>query len=200
MRNVRWIVDQDSTGADYERKVECNDATITLTGSNCFCDCIEPGWFHDTYYNECRQCSPGCYDCNSNCSCNFCYSGWEYDSEGKCACTAEDHQINDLTGECEPVNNSIICEYDTYEISGVCEPCNTQCQSCSGPGANECLSCVEPLVKTAVGTGFKCECPTGTVWSSVNSNCYDPCHLCSANACSTTGCTACIDGAERVNG
>ena len=93
-------------------------------------------------------------ECRSNCSCNLCLDGWDFTSDGKCACTRADYEVDAVTGECVPITNSVICEYDTYENAGVCETCNAQCLSCSGPDANQCLSCAEGLEKTADGTGF----------------------------------------------
>ena len=83
MTYVRWIFEQTSTGGFSERKVECTDANADLDGTDCQCECLERGYFWDTYLNECRQCSPGCMDCDSNCSCNFCYDGWEFTSENR---------------------------------------------------------------------------------------------------------------------
>jgi hypothetical protein len=79
-----------------ERKVECNDVTTAdgIEGTDCMCECLEPGYYLDRYTNECRQCSPGCMDCKSNCSCNFCLAGWDYTADHKCACTKEDYEVD----------------------------------------------------------------------------------------------------------
>ena len=123
MTSVRWIFEQTSAGFS-ERKVKCTDDNMEFDGTECHCECTEQGYYWDYYLSECRQCSPGCMDCSSNCACDFCYDGWEHTPEGKCACSKEDYEVDEITGECVPSKDSVICDFDEYEIENDCEPCN----------------------------------------------------------------------------
>ena len=61
----------------------------------------------------------------------------------------------------------------TKKISVTCAPCHSSCESCRGPGTDQCLSCPGNTQPTPNGT---CNCPTGYTYTT-DGKCKD------ANGC-----------------
>ena len=73
----------------------------------------------------------------------------------------------------------------------LCRPCNEDCATCTGPGADNCMSCQTALVLDGAAI---VQCLTSCPSSQNSSNCYY-CHS-QCNGCfgpSNTDCVSCVD-------
>ena len=96
----------------------------------------------------CHSCHPSCKNCNEG---------------GASACTecaAKDNQRLFLhKGECKAS-----CPSGFFEevASQECKPCDSTCDSCTGPSPSQCMSCSQGLFRIGAPTGScKPTCPEG---------------------------------------
>jgi hypothetical protein len=74
-----------------------------------------------------------CHVCNPNANCATCQ-----DADSCLTCPAG-YTRDDVSGVC-----NLQCPTSEYNDHGSCAPCNDTCSTCSGPLANECLTCTLP--------------------------------------------------------
>ena len=84
-----------------------------------------------------------------------------------------------------------LCDEGYYgdSITGICAQCNVACDSCSGPSANECLSC--PIGKYLLNSACVSSCPSTSFPTSdgLCTQCDSTCTTC--NGASPTNCLTC---------
>ena len=118
--------------------------------------------------NECQNCSMGCEDCINGFTCITCKTGF-----------------NVFLGGCESM-----CPPGTFaDVDNICYACVSPCRTCSGPGTNQCDSCVSGFVY------FNRECRTDCIDGTYFAD--GSCLVCS-NRCKTctgisTQCTSCFE-------
>jgi proprotein convertase subtilisin/kexin type 5 len=158
--------------------------------------CPEGRWFYgdrcirvcpDTHYadsdlQECLPCSANCYTCvDSPTNCKSCVNRQVLNSNFKCVSSVSCKESNDTA--C----NSI---------------CHASCNTCSGPKADDCLSC-PPERKLLAGQCSLGSCPSSYfeisyVGKLECKRCHSACRTCSGP--SHTQCTDCADGFTIKNG
>ena len=118
--------------------------------------------------NECQNCSMGCEDCVNGFTCITCKSGF-----------------NVFLGGCESM-----CPPGTFaDVDNTCFACVSPCRTCSGPGTNQCDSCVSGFVY------FNRECRTDCIDGTYFAD--GSCLVCSNRCMTCTGistqCTSCFE-------
>nr|CAG8490182.1 2472_t:CDS:2 [Entrophospora candida] len=94
------------------------------------CSTCDTGFFASGV--DCKVCSSGCNSCEAQ--------------TGKCTVCKPSLALSaDDPTKCVPQASS--CTVGQYfdSASQLCQSCNTQCQTCYGPGPGECLKCLSPL-------------------------------------------------------
>src|SRR3990167_9137541 len=89
------------------------------------------------------------------------------------------------------------CAPHTYfDATGslLCQPCHTNCLSCTGPAATQCLSC-QPQFTMFAGACVQV-CAQGEYFDAATSQCSAATPPCLSGAGSSTACTSCVS--ERI--
>lgn len=168
----------------------CDDANrVAFDGCSQDCDAIEVGFTclggNATSADMCQVCDPSCAMCigPTTSDCTTCApgspftSGWK-NGAGACVddCTALGTWGNASTGDCES--------------------CSPTCATCSGPTANECLSCRQSsLAPFLHGSACVSACPINGTFALINGGkgectaCDPSCAEC--DGASSTSCTVC---------
>ncbi|KCV70411.1 hypothetical protein H696_02752 [Fonticula alba] len=137
------------TGPDYPPKCHSCTANVGLTDVNmCTSSNNLPSW-HDPASKRYIHCHPSCESCTGPGpdSCLTCVSGWRLEPGGNGAGTC--------VSDC-PVGSYL----PSGSSSSQCAACHSNCRTCFGPGATQCLSCnsQRPIRNRqcveACGTGF----------------------------------------------
>lgn len=162
-------------GSSESQCLTCRPGRYELAGT-CLASCPD-GYYADKKRRECVRCASGCASCSGN-ICLACKEGWSLNRKGKCV----------------PEGN-IHCTRSEYYTSGLCARCHDNCDTCSGPGADGCLSCVSPLLLQRSSCVAQCEegrYPERGV-------CMPCLHTCTACE-SRTNCTSCRTGLHLQSG
>ncbi|CAG9329957.1 unnamed protein product [Blepharisma stoltei] len=172
--------------------------------------CVEcdPGYFvlDDTM---CLFCSTGCEICHagplSDSICTQCYDPTNSVlTNGECSCI----KANQIYSQ----NNICVCAPGYYEdTNGICQPCNTGCQTCTSP--SQCITCFDKTftIVNADGscscktneltyntTTHTCDCPRGEYPDSKTALC-DPCQDSCALCIAYDICFECINNSILYN-
>ena len=189
----------------------CDDGNrVAFDGCSMDCDAIEPGFTCGgddagdgvgagadgacaPCHSSCQTCKgPGHADCTACAPDSPFQSGW---ADGAGAC------VDDCTplgawGEFEG-GGAAAAFFAADEAQSIqCMPCSASCQTCSGPSANECLSC-DPSGAAPFLHGKQCkaECPSAGFFATSEHGlgrceaCDPHCDQC--DGASSTSCTAC---------
>lgn len=130
----------------------CNDPYI-LYGGKCLANCPLATFFVN---NSCISCSYGCFSCNSSAACQVCVNNTVL-YMGQCLRFCPDGFY---------ANSQANSTQNQY----VCQPCSSNCRTCSGPSLYECTSCTN---NTYLATSGDCliACPTGTYINNFTQSC-----------------------------
>lgn len=174
---------------------KCDGDGTRAGNGKCSCDkgyegelCLDcsDGYFsalrNDTF-SLCKECHESCVCCTggTNQDCKECRNGWEKDQEGACI------DINECTIDPAPCKDNQFCLNTDGSFS--CKECDIRCSGCKGPGASNCLTCVD---------GYKDEESTCT---DINECTEDPA-LCKDNqyCLNTDGSFSCKECDTRCSG
>jgi proprotein convertase subtilisin/kexin type 5 len=129
-----YVKETDSCVKCPENCLTCSDSACVVcnpgyTAANGTCrivitDCPD-GYFLSPDATICLPCRLGCLSCTSYSACDGCQFGY-YLEDGSCVSR---------------------CKNGTYPstMTGACTLCNANCETCFGPGAENCTSCPEGL-------------------------------------------------------
>ncbi|KAL4456077.1 hypothetical protein ABPG74_014038 [Tetrahymena malaccensis] len=140
--------------------------------------------------NLCLECDPSCQACKLGPKfCISCKPGYDYISYES---SLPKSKYKTCYKTCPPNQN-------TDQQNKICYSCSYACKTCSGPGDNQCLTCIDningfPLYKTSDN---KCliQCPLNTYSDLATKSCLacdKSCSQCVGPA--PTDCTVCSDG------
>ncbi|TFK72872.1 hypothetical protein BDN72DRAFT_869384 [Pluteus cervinus] len=117
-----------------------------VCGSNGQCAC-STGFTTASNGTACAKCASGFF-LSSTGSCQVCQLGCAQCSDGTGACTAcESGFTQDSTDrtKCNPprevTSTGTVCPSSAFSNGGSCSPCASQCQTCTGGTANDCVIC-----------------------------------------------------------
>ena len=172
----------------------CDDGN-EVAGDGCDASCaIEPGSTcsggTSTSADSCTACHESCGTCTggSYTDCTSCAAAYPFaNSLEGCVPDAEGvlplQPCHRCLADCTPVGK-------LANASSGCAPCDASCATCSGPTANECLSC--PSNGFLANSSCVAECPNGTFAQLVGEQvtCLD-CHP-SCESCASAGSAACL--------
>ncbi|CAJ0828318.1 2106_t:CDS:10 [Entrophospora sp. SA101] len=169
------------------------------------CSTCDIGFFASG--EDCKVCSSGCNSCEAQ--------------TGKCTvCKPSLALSTDDATKCVPAANSCTAGQYFDSASQLCQPCNTQCQTCYGPGPGDCLKCLPPLSYFNGGclpqkptNDGKCQLNVATQQAFFIDNSQGACEACpsSCTDCSIQGytpqspkesmtCSKCMPGFVLDNG
>lgn len=185
-----------------------------------YCSECNPGWdFRDPNSNYCQQCNAKCKRCRdyNYFDCTECYDGFYLypsisETQGECKeCESElcaKCRLNSGKYECTECKPGYFVDGDNN-----CQQCYDTCQTCTGTGPNQCLTCKDGYYDQSSGTEREHAC---TNCAPLCKECHGPqitdcdvcedgyfygngqCNLCNSNCatCVTTGtnCLTCHDG------
>ncbi|TEB23598.1 hypothetical protein FA13DRAFT_1797917 [Coprinellus micaceus] len=150
------------------------------------CGKCAAGFFRSST-GDCKACGLGCSQCEDTTgACTTCKSGFTLDGSDRSRCSPPAQVKSD--GQ--------VCPAGSFAAGGDCTPCDSACETCTGPSLNDCSkcargrlfldsSCVTP--NSGWGCGAKCTAcriPNFTEASTVNAR----------------QCTECIPGAFLLGG
>lgn len=133
----------------------------------------------------CQPCHEYCTRCTAGDtrSCEECRLAAIIDGNGN---------IFECVLNCDSIANGLmcrpVCTFGTYLMGSECEPCNAECNGCTGGTNTDCIQCQNYM------NGEECvsTCPDGTYVDSTTSQCL-PCHT-NCRVCFgplETNCTTC---------
>jgi proprotein convertase subtilisin/kexin type 5 len=150
----------------------------SVQSANGSCVCNIPGFV--VAGNQCQPCPPNSFFNGATC---ICYMGTYSNITGSC-------QI------CFPPSNwngtSCNCPGGQTYINNQCITCHSSCRTCSGPFANQCLSCSNPSSRL-VGGVCSGNCPPSTFFRAETGSCEQCSGRC-VNCLSFSQCTQCSLG------
>ena len=88
--------------------------------------------------------------------------------------------------------------YPSLYTAGQCEVCNSECATCTGPGANQCLTCSQ--YTTSNSQGIACSPSCGSFQFSTDDKFCHPCNAECAYGCTGSGADQCIACLHYKNG
>ncbi|KAL4481592.1 hypothetical protein ABPG74_007681 [Tetrahymena malaccensis] len=153
------------SGSDYSCVTDCPTANISTYNDQINSFPLD----YSTYkMNPCSPCHSSCYSCSGplNTDCTSCRSNQFYDKTSKLCLDSQPSQTF-----CSQVNKNS----QSYQS---CLPCNQSCETCSGGGANQCITCSANFPYTYKGLcindqyiGVYCDANTKTCSDCLVSNC-----------------------------
>ncbi|EAR84803.2 zinc finger lsd1 subclass family protein (macronuclear) [Tetrahymena thermophila SB210] len=146
------------------------EQSFYLVNGKCVPVCIV-GFFQDKDFT-CKPCDPNCTSCNlSSSNCQTCKSPFILNKQ-QCVANCNSDQYIDTT-------------------KNECAQCNSQCQTCTGPSNNQCLSC--PQGKFLNGSACLDTCQEKQYSeNNVCKNCNQTCESCTGEK--NNQCTKCSKG------
>ncbi|KRX07488.1 Insulin-like growth factor binding protein, N-terminal [Pseudocohnilembus persalinus] len=135
--------------------------------NECVTTCNDGKYAQSTPSRLCVDCPVQCSLCTSSTSCSSCAYGYYFDTTtSSCVATCP---------------NSYYAEED----GRTCDPCDSDCDTCTGPSSSECVLCSSSPTQLYFHSDNLCysTCPDGYYGDSGTLNC---------EAC-TTGCYTCTD-------
>ncbi|CAG9329958.1 unnamed protein product [Blepharisma stoltei] len=157
----------------------------------------------------CMWCSTGCEICHAGpSSLSICTQCYDIDNsvliDGECSCKKANQIYNQ--------NNICVCAPGYYEdTNGICQPCNTGCETCTSP--SQCITCFDKNLTIANADGscscktneltyntttHTCDCPRGEYPDLVSGLC-DPCQDSCAWCIAYDICFECINNSILYN-
>ncbi|KAL4508721.1 hypothetical protein ABPG73_006107 [Tetrahymena malaccensis] len=126
---------------------QCNSCIVgsVYNTQQLSCDCPD-GYYLLTNFPStqqiCNKCNfENCTQCNQN-GCTKCQSGYFLNQNGKCV-YCENSMYADLNNQCsQPCKKGcLVCSSLQNCAQQYDKSCDSSCQTCTGPSANECLTC-----------------------------------------------------------
>lgn len=110
----------------------CKPTCTTCSGTSTSCQSCLPGQYFSNV--ACASCPRNCINCSSNATCTNCRKGFVVTSNGSC------RGCSQSCSSCEASNIMVCtsCSSYLYLSAGICLPCPSRCQKCSG---NVCAQC-----------------------------------------------------------
>ncbi|XP_063234781.1 furin-like protease 2 [Bacillus rossius redtenbacheri] len=155
-------------GPGQDSCVTCAPAHLLLSDlATCLQQCPE-GYYESYEQDSCIPCEPNCASCEHR------------------NCTRCDHHLFLYNNKCYAT-----CPQFTYETGDHrCADCHAACQTCSGPGAAQCVSC--RAGHFALEGGCLAACPRGLFGHAERRECL-PCPR-GCSACAAGSCEDCRPG------
>ncbi|KAI6037038.1 growth factor receptor domain-containing protein [Pisolithus microcarpus] len=181
-------------------------------GSNGQCTCL-PGWTSASNGTQCAACASG-YFLDSSGNCEICQLGCSQCTDGSGDCitckSGYTQDANDRTmcnAASQTTSGGTTCPNGSYSNGTSCEPCATECQTCTGSTSNDCIICASgtySLNGSCVQTNSGGVCQGSSLIANNNKHecdtCGPKCTSCQIpnfNVASTTNqaqCTGCLPG------
>ncbi|KAI6123178.1 growth factor receptor domain-containing protein [Pisolithus croceorrhizus] len=181
-------------------------------GSNGQCTCL-PGWTSASNGTQCAACANG-YFLDSSGNCEICQLGCAECAAGSGDCitcqSGFTQNANDRTmcnAVSQTTSSGTTCPDGSYSNGSSCEPCATECQTCTGSTSNDCVICASgtySLNGSCVQTNSVGVCQGSSLIANNNKHecdtCGPKCTSCQIpnfNVASTTNqaqCTGCLPG------
>ncbi|CAG9324581.1 unnamed protein product [Blepharisma stoltei] len=148
------------------------------------CKCGETQYVKNSNPVTCSNCHASCHSC-----------AWKGPSQ--CiTCSDSSLIIASPPGSCTCSTS----QYIMYKNPFTCGTCDSSCSTCSGPTANDCLSCTDSAV-TLSSTPSSCSCKTSQYTISQSpltcGNCDSSCATCSGSG--SNQCLTCVDSLITVS-
>lgn len=190
--------------------------SLTAAPGNGICTASLSGWCtacHNGYSLQGSECVPckvnGCAKCASDpATCDLCaIETYVVDPAGSAcvsSCAISGFGVSSSSRHCilcadqncldcaNAANECTRCRSGYYLVAGKCMACHSTCATCSGPGEDNCLTCVRGKVHST-GTG------SSTCVNECTSNSQN-CLACSSIIFGTAYCSRCISGHYSING
>ncbi|KAL4494811.1 hypothetical protein ABPG73_004251 [Tetrahymena malaccensis] len=197
---------------------KCPDQCNSCTEENQCTSCMD-GYFLDN--NKCVNVCSGsqygqdskCFDCNLP-HCSKCFSGeicevCEFDFveiEGQCLRKCHNGEYREGNNpncskclkncaDCTSGTQCNSCKSGFYLANNFCKPCDSSCETCSGPLANQCQTCDETKNLFFFQNSCISQCPDGYFESG-----YKQCQPCSSHGCAKCSkinqCSLCKSGSD----
>ncbi|XP_028813093.1 proprotein convertase subtilisin/kexin type 5 [Denticeps clupeoides] len=178
------------SGPLFDDCESCSDAAPKLYEGTCSKDC-PTGTYYETSVQECQECHQTCARCTGPepTHCTQCGKGLALDPNT---------MMCGVTGDSD-------CPPKTFLHGNrfTCQACHRQCQSCEGPGPNDCQTCAVPGYLH--NGSCESECPAGTYKASEEADGVELgfCSLCDHVCGTCTGaspkdCLSCSRGYFRL--
>ncbi|KAL7884219.1 hypothetical protein AOLI_G00069890 [Acnodon oligacanthus] len=128
-----------------------------LSGSMCVENCME-GFYGDSK-KECEPCHPDCRSCG----------GPFYDD-----CDSCEDGMRLVDGKCIDISRVVKCPtFHFLNRHHECEQCHSFCMLCSGPGKDQCNTCMDGMFLVAEKQTCVSSCPAGTYGNKTSGHCED---------------------------
>ncbi|KCV73463.1 serine/threonine protein kinase [Fonticula alba] len=209
------LTPEEPDGPAYVQCHACDDSCAGCTGpgpSDCsacavgfrmvqnagrtYCEATCSRGFFEAPSGDCLECHPSCGACVGGAdasNCTECAAGLAFELD-ICPGGGAGTSPTRLCPEARCV--SADCPVGQFLASdGVsCAACDASCRACSGPGADQCLDCMDPgvVIENAHCPGTVCAEGFFPSADYTCQKCFHQCRSCSGPR--STECTACIDG------
>lgn len=175
------------------------------------------GQYYDGSVSECAPCPSSCKNCSNNRTCTSCQLGLYLTPHGicvvKCPSNTTSDNVRFVCIDCHhsckscagPMKDQCLscfegsvvsedecvqeCPLGSYNDSGTCFPCATNCASCTS--RNMCVKCRNGYY--LLSANCVSDCPSGNVLHAATSSCL-PCPLNCAICSASLTCTTCKPG------
>ena len=120
------------------------------------------------------------------------------------SCSGCDSCFQDAT-TCDPCTDCVYsaCSYNVDTFASTCHFCHSNCATCSGTAATDCLSCTDSNASVTGGPAA-CTCDGGYTNAGVSPlvDCQQACHVSCATCSGFTAndCLTCVDSNASVTG
>uniref|UniRef100_A0A8C8ST95 Proprotein convertase subtilisin/kexin type 6 n=1 Tax=Pelusios castaneus TaxID=367368 RepID=A0A8C8ST95_9SAUR len=200
--------DKGCDGPNADQCLNCIHYSLgsVKAGRVCVSSCPS-GYFGDNTAKRCRRCQKGCETCTGRGrdQCTSCRRSFYHHQEtNTCVMVCPPGFYSD---ESKAVNGAGCvpeCQPGMYFSKGArkCERCHLSCQTCAGPGKEECIQCAKDFhlhewrCVPACSQGFYAEEVPGLPYK-VCTRCDDNCSSCEG---SRKNCVKCKEGFSLQNG
>jgi hypothetical protein len=182
-----------------QQKCACNSGFSASSAGECIqcpsnsaldpatakCLCSLAGQF--LINGSCQSCPQNTQFNSTTASC-VCSQGYVRNSQGQCQQCSASSSLSTAGTEC-------VCNAGFYGNGFSCQACAASCRTCSGPSANQCLTCNSGSPSSGV---CQASCP-----SSQYKDANNQCQSCTAHCTtctSTSTCSACENGFSLTTG